>query len=89
VDDAAAQLLYALKRFVEVGDREVGQRDGVARPATTLVDANLRARAVRLPAAALLVGALLERNPEQVDQKRRARSGSSAGNSTRVGSISI
>jgi hypothetical protein len=65
VDDATAELLHALKRAVEVIDGEVRQRNGVARPAPALVHADLRIRALRLPPAPLLIGALGERCAEE------------------------
>ena len=61
--------------------REVGQREGIARPAAARVDADAAGARVRLPALALAQPPRLQLGLEQTAPEARARSGSSAGNS--------
>ena len=63
MDHAAAERLDLLERLGQIIYGEVGQGEGVARPATPRMDPDRRRRRVRLPALSLVPG--LERGPEQ------------------------
>ena len=66
VDNGAAERLDALQRRGDIGDREVGQREGVARPASARMHADRRSAGVRLPALALSRCARLQLYPKEL-----------------------
>ena len=81
VDHAPAERLDSLQRLGDIAHREVGQREGIAGPAPAGMDADRGGSRVRLPALALSIWRASSSTPRSSAQKRRARSGSSAGNS--------
>ena len=82
MDHRSAKLADALQRRFEVSDGEVGQRHCVSGPGPALVHTHGRRVGLCLPSASLLDRAVLELGSEQAGPNSRARSGSSAGNST-------
>ncbi len=64
MDDAAAESPHLLERCVEIADREIRQREGVARTAAANVNADGRAVSMRLPPVPLAIRAFLERCAE-------------------------
>ncbi len=60
MDDLAAQVAHALERDDHVRHGEVGKREAVARPRPALVDAEVDAAVLALPALALVRPALGE-----------------------------
>ena len=64
--DAPPERFYSLQRLSDIGDREVGQRIGVAWTRSPLVDADRWVCRVRLPALALWTLAILQLNAEKL-----------------------
>jgi hypothetical protein len=62
----AAELCDPVQRLRDVADRKVRQREGVAGPASTRVDANRRGARVRLPTLALSLFASLQLSAEEL-----------------------
>jgi hypothetical protein len=65
MDDAPSKLDQALECVREVGNAEVGQREAIARAATTLVQSERRLGPPRLEAPAFALLPLVERDVEQ------------------------
>src|SRR5262249_42809109 len=66
VHDAPPERFHSLQRLSDIGDREVGQRKGIAWASSALVDADRWAWRVRLPAIALWTLAILQLNAEKL-----------------------
>ena len=64
--DAPPERFHSLQCLTDIGHREVGQRKGIARARSALVDADRRGRRVRLPTLALWTLATLQLNAEQL-----------------------
>jgi len=66
VYDAPPERLHSLHRLIDIGDREVGQRKGIAWARSALVNPDRRGGRVRLPALSLRTLAIVQLNAEEL-----------------------